>query len=670
MGASAGVMVTERVEFNEGAAYTGWPKHSVAASIERWLDMPSEDGDVLRDVHAPQWLLIFRDLTVMNANGDFLELSTDEMARFRSVNWPNKARSQPPLLILALLSDCLVDDRIEMAFRVLTASRDAKSMPVNGVAESVELLIEALTVMRFFLKQPDAASKATISESLTTKAEENVVSFEAFVDWGRVEAARGTLLAAKRRSENVNHAPNLRKASINSAQSKEAHHRARERYGAGVTSEKRNKLGMALSKAEMRHDAATVRDLRRKRERLESRVKAVASNEVMTRLLVEVPQLCYADVYELRVEFGGAASGTDAKGSYVTADRLEKMLIARFPSLERGRVLRDVTRVFDLDGNGKIHFDEFVRALSKLIGSFEERVDFVMQLVGGDDELIELWELADLVADAADDMREVGDYCKKAIPKLADKESHLVKRDDFFALLIAEPSLYVQFFWLWLPHVHRDLAIALDSWGKALTSKPDLEFAMDVLLPKFKQAGALAALGENSVTAEQVSAVLRDLITPTEARDEVIAPLVQSLFAHFRLPAQHSLEIDDEKDETIHAPAVWALLACFCASLKDSEPSSTEAPVVNLASLSVQVKAKIITWAFFFSASGDDNSTAPVSDLLGAVEQTLKKNDLWESSIGAAFDAMDTNKDGQVNKDELLAFAKLNPDIIQVLLGM
>lgn len=670
MGASAGVMVTERVDFNEGKAYVGWPKHSVKASIERWLDMRAEDGDIVRDVHAPQWLLIFRDLTVMDANGDFLELSTDEMARYPSAEWPNKARSQPPLLILALLSDCLVEDRIEMVFSVLIASRDAQSMPMHAVAESVELLIEALTVMRFFLKQPDAASKASVAESLAAKAEDNAVSLAAFVDWGRVEATRGTLLAAKRRSENAPHTPNLRKKSINSAQSREAHHRARERYGAGVTSEKRNKLGMALSKAEMHHDAATVRDLRRKRERIESRVRAVASNEVMTRLLVEVPQLSYADVYELRVEFSGAASGTDANGSYVTAERLEKMLIARFPSLERGRVLRDVTRVFDLDGNGKIHFDEFVRALSKLIGSFEERVDFVMQLVGGDDQLIELWELADLVADAADDMREVGTYCKKAIPKLADKESHLVKRDDFFALLIAEPSLYVQFFWLWLPHVHRDLAIALDAWRKALTSNPDLDFAMDVLLPKFKQAGALAPLGDNSVTADQVSAVLRDLTIPSEAQDEIVAALVQSLVAHFRLPAQHSHKSDDETEETIHAPAVWALLACFCASLRNSEPSSTDAPVVNLASLSIQVKAKIITWAFFFGASGDDYSTVPVSDLLNAVEQTLKKNDLWESSIGAAFDAMDTNKDGRVNKDELLAFAKLNPDIIQVLLGI
>ena len=71
----------------------------------------------------------------------------------------------------------------------------------------------------------------------------------------------------------------------------------------------------------------------------------------------------YEDLHNLRIEFAAAAD----HDSYVSKERLTEMLLARFPQLERGRVLSDMLRVFDVDSNGKIYFAEFARALAKLV---------------------------------------------------------------------------------------------------------------------------------------------------------------------------------------------------------------------------------------------------------------------------------------------------------------
>jgi Ca2+-binding EF-hand superfamily protein len=229
----------------------------------------------------------------------------------------------------------------------------------------------------------------------------------------------------------------------------------------------------------------------------------------MARLVSEV-DFGYEDLHNLRLEFADASDRSGKDGPYLTCDRLKDMLLARFPSLENGRVLTDMLRVFDVNSNNKIYFPEFARALSKLVGSFEEQMSFIFALCDKDaDGQLELWELSDLISDASDDMNELGDHIKARIPTF-DDGGGFVEMVEFEALLKSDAHLYLNFYWTWVPFIGGNLLAGLELFEQvaiAVGVLPNFKLALR-MCPAFSAAAGLATAGDWKIGALELAQVL------------------------------------------------------------------------------------------------------------------------------------------------------------------
>ncbi|KAH8069641.1 hypothetical protein JL720_11945 [Aureococcus anophagefferens] len=341
-----------------------------------------------------------------------------------------------------------------MIFQALGA-KNKMSVPTAEVSDVVALFTATLRHMRY-LRQPltDDALGA-LTESLASHAKNGRLDSEGFVEWGKRES-KGGLLAALARSATGT---------------------------LGKYRKPANKLGVAIATADATHNNSAKYDL-------------------------EKVDFGYEDLHNLRLEFADASdrSGRTGPTSPATGSRT---CCSRFRR-SNGRVLTDMLRVFDVNSNNKIYFPEFARALSKLVGSFEEQMSFIFALCDKDaDGQLELWELSDLISDASDDMNELGDHIKARIPTF-DDGGGFVEMVEFEALLKSDAHLYLNFYWTWVPFIGGNLLAGLELFEQvaiAVGVLPNFELALR-MCPAFSAAAGLATAGDWKIGALELAQVL------------------------------------------------------------------------------------------------------------------------------------------------------------------
>ena len=474
-------------------------------------------------ISRPLWLHVFADPTETNDHGECLSLPLTAMRAFASA-FPDgpagTAAARPALIILALLCQDSLTSKLEMVFSCLDV-KNKLTIPAAELGASVRLLGETLVHARYLRTALDDAAVTSLADALKGHCGANGrLTCEGFVEWGRRES-KGGVLAALAHSATGRLGKYRKPVTLDAAKSREAHRRAERRFGSGHAQRNAKSLGVSIADAEHRGDQSAKYELEKVRKRVDGRVKAVASQATMARLVASA-SLSYEDLHNLRIEFAEASDRTGKDGPYLSCARLKEMLLARFPSLENGRVLGDMLRVFDVSGRNRIYFPEFARAIARLVGSFEEQMTFIFDLCDKDASgSLELWELSDLLSDAADDMAELGEHIKKRIPGF-DDGGGFADINDFEALLKGGAHLYLNFYWTWLPFIGGPLLAGLERLEACCRSKRvsvDTDFALG-LCPKFSSLAGLAANGDWKLSNLQFGTVFFDALGVDLPKDE------------------------------------------------------------------------------------------------------------------------------------------------------
>ena len=145
---------------------------------------------------------------------------------------------------------------------------------------------------------------------------------------------------------------------------------------------------------------------------------------------------------------------------------LRKMLRTYFPALHDGRTLDRIIRTFDLDGEGKIDYEELVRSLNRMVGTFVQQLDFLFTMWdANNDDNLELWELSDALEDSKDDFDEMAEYLSRRFK--AQLDENLL--DDRLASAWESEPMLVNFLWACMLPVHPRVSSCLD---QLFASKP------------------------------------------------------------------------------------------------------------------------------------------------------------------------------------------------------
>ncbi|KAH8053344.1 hypothetical protein JL722_9569 [Aureococcus anophagefferens] len=742
MGAASGIMVAkEDAVFPDSGAYAGWPTSSVELCLEKYLSL-RENKDV--DMDGTIRVIFTKDRFVDDANAPpfglvvepFLSgvarIATEGKMDRQSVRRASSALQDGEMLMVRHVeagspaSDAKVEadwllstvcgkipkSASMMIFQALDA-KNKMSVPTAEVSDVVALFTATLRHMRY-LRQPltDDALGA-LTESLASHAKNGRLDSEGFVEWGKRES-KGGLLAALAHSATGTLGKYRKPVTLDAAHSKEAHARARRKYGSGRAQQANKKLGVAIATADATHNNSAKYDLEKVRKKHDGRVRAVASSTTMARLVSEV-DFGYEDLHNLRLEFADASDRSGKDGPYLTCDRLKDMLLARFPSLENGRVLTDMLRVFDVNSNNKIYFPEFARALSKLVGSFEEQMSFIFALCDKDaDGQLELWELSDLISDASDDMNELGDHIKARIPTF-DDGGGFVEMVEFEALLKSDAHLYLNFYWTWVPFIGGNLLAGLELFEQvaiAVGVLPNFELALR-MCPAFSAARVWLprATGRSALELAQVLFGALGVPVPAGESFRALQPSEGD-----GVPAKDDGETRARRSEgmdEIPAARVWATVAHYLAARRrwphqvdanldvlspsgmdfdeqvaTSPSGATAVHPGRLTSVPQEIQAAIISRVVAFEAIEDDYHPDPIvspssrslknppqlpkipmAKIFTFTNEVCAIHDAWELTLAEAFEAMDANQDGSVSFDELLKYSRMNRELFQLMIG-
>ena len=162
-------------------------------------------------------------------------------------------------------------------------------------------------------------------------------------------------------------------------------------------------------------------------------------------------------------------------------------------------------------------------------------MSFVFSLCDRDGNgALELYELSDLLSDAADDMRELGQHVKARLPLLAfngDPQSMVegdVSLDDFEEMLKSDEHMHLNFFWTWLPYINGPLLHGLEALEACLVARGftlDQELALK-LCPIFARKAKDGPDGR--ITARHFADAMFDFLGAERLEDDAFAAAAAS----------------------------------------------------------------------------------------------------------------------------------------------
>ena len=224
----------------------------------------NHSGAPPRELTRPLWLTVFNDPTELNERGELLQLPLDCMAAV-SASFPpsrtNVAAARPALLLLALLCHERLSERLQMVFQCLDIN-NRETIGVEALPAAATLLGTTLAHVGFLSAPPDANAVDALVSSLTAHVDASTGRLHAtgFVEWGKREAKGGLLAKLARTKGGVLGKYRKPSRGTDAAHSREAHARARRKYGSGVAERHDKKLGMKLVEASKHDEARKYRD--------------------------------------------------------------------------------------------------------------------------------------------------------------------------------------------------------------------------------------------------------------------------------------------------------------------------------------------------------------------------------------------------------------------------
>lgn len=451
--------------------YLDWCPASVLGALERWRSATSMAGSVSR----ANWFEIFNDFTRIGKGGQFVSLPMEEFDRWNKLDkWgpglrrPADAAAapvRPPFVVLALLA---VTD-VEVQARVLFAifEDDGKLEKKHILVKWLVFALDSLQLMKHEVAastlRDDAAGGGFAIKDLVARVfgdhQQQALTYE---DFSAAWHAKHNWLLRALLDGPVGDDAGKRTATTSSSQAvvkprrqKTRQARAERRFGAVATLEARvEPLSNAVRR---RRRSWSVMDPRASRECFRQHMKLVtkvASQRTLQDLMLATG-LSYQTLSDLRHEFAASfANRTDTGGRQaISVGRLKSVLIARYPSLNDGRILTRLAKVFDKNADNSIDFEEFVLGLLKFMRPTQEqdllRVVFAL-FDKNRDGSVDLAEICDLVETAKLDLLDMCAYARDKTTMLDLDGDGTISLLEFTKSLAADAP-YRNFLWSSLP---------------------------------------------------------------------------------------------------------------------------------------------------------------------------------------------------------------------------
>ena len=193
------------------------------------------------------------------------------------------------------------------------------------------------------------------------------------------------------------------------------------------------------------------------------KLNMIATGKALTDMMLTY-HMSYTELMDLREGFSAAAIHDPKRGAYITKSKLMEILIARFPGLERGKILDRACAVFDVDNDGRIDFEEFIIGLSRSNpeSDLTTQLHFIFSLFDKDrDGDMELWELMDVIELHRDDLKKMHAFCKSVSTSI-DIDGDGISVDEFMKTCETQ-RLFVNYCWGALPPLHPEISAGVAS---------------------------------------------------------------------------------------------------------------------------------------------------------------------------------------------------------------
>ena len=127
-------------------------------------------------------------------------------------------------------------------------------------------------------------------------------------------------------------------------------------------------------------------------------------------------------------------------------------------------------------GDGKIDYEELVRSLNRMVGTFAQQLDFLFTMWdANNDGNLELWELSDALEDSKDDFDEMAEYLTRRFKAQPDESL----ADDRLASVWKSEPMLVNYLWAGMLPIHPRVSSCLDQLFAAKPVPVDGDDAAD-----------------------------------------------------------------------------------------------------------------------------------------------------------------------------------------------
>lgn len=454
--------------------YLDWDAESINGALERLANLG--DPESLNRAH---WFEVFNDYTKMTPQGQFVSLSMDEFDRLK--NDQDLAPTRLPFLVLTLTA-ADVDAQAKILFRLFAQSQRVTSVEARTL---LDVVINTLKILNVLPRADSTKSRRRSQHVLQpidddqrqrrrrSSTQEKVIdvdkvlretfpallieasSFDETAFKAAWRAKQSLFLRSLLEAELLEKRPRRRSslAKVEATTSQQRLAQAHRRFSAEAA---RKAVAKPFQAAidEHRREGETMLDKGRKRVFKEhmQRVNRVASQTTLQELLLTTG-LTYHELSEIRAEFAAVFANVRACNDSITVGRLKSVLLARYPSLNDGRVLTRLAKVFDKNKNGSVDFAEFVTGLVKFVTPRKERdlLELVFALFDKNgDGSVELWEICDLVETAQHDLRDMCAYARDKTNSLDLNGDGTISIGEFI-YSVDKDGVYRNFLWSSLP---------------------------------------------------------------------------------------------------------------------------------------------------------------------------------------------------------------------------
>lgn len=487
-----GGAVVSREAFPGRAAYEEWTIECVRSKIAELIEV--NGAIAMQKADRSHYFNAFNNYEYQNPRtGAFMTLPMEHFGKYiKSSDGKAKDGSQfiymrRPLSMLVLLCDVEgvegAQARLAMLMELASATGSRERLNRGELATLLADMAEGLHSIGIMAQQPKAKDLEDMTAMVWARAEMEVkaetldvkhfwrLCQKDFSKHGLLFAMlRGDFRASMRVVRNSGDYVKKGPKALDADTSSSRYQRARARYSIRQVRNKSEKAAgerIDVMLSEGKHADMASYELRQDVKNRKKKLNAVATTKAMTDLMIATG-VEFRHVLELREQFFKMQESTPQPyGMHhrvITMEQLTDILCARIPNLEDGRVLQRAIRVFDVDHDGRIDFDEFAIGMARFLPSEDVRgqLGYIFSLydINGDGN-VELWEVTDVLEDHEDDLGNMYDHCLKVNWMLDLNGDGKITTHEFQKVMATE-KIYVNYCWNSLPPLHPSIKAAVE----------------------------------------------------------------------------------------------------------------------------------------------------------------------------------------------------------------